>query len=443
MVRQFYKYVSRNVAGMVGISIYVIADTFFISLASGTDGIALLNLALPLYGLIFAIGSLIGIGSATRFAILNAQENGEKDFCFTQAILWQMLLSVPFVLLGIFAPEWWIYLMGGDSSLAQLGGVYVRIVMFGTPFFMMNYTFSGFARNDNAPTVAMLSALLASGFNILFDYIFMFPMGMGIAGAALATAMAPVVSIAVCCVHFFSERSTVKLVKVRMSLAKLIKGCKLGVSAFVGEISSAITATVFNFLLLSMAGNTGVAAYGIVANFSLVAMAIFNGIAQGMQPLLSDCYGRAKHRELTQLLRMGIVVAVIVELLMIMLAWLFTDNLVDIFNSENSNLLEKYAFDAIRLYFLGFIFSGANIIIISYFSSVGDAVKASVTSLLRGVFAVTVSAVVMSMLFGIIGIWLSFLTGELITFIVVVALYFSNKRKYKRNNSAKASDVLT
>lgn len=431
MVRQFYKYVSRNVAGMVGISIYVIADTFFISLASGTDGIALLNLALPLYGLIFAIGSLIGIGSATRFAIFNAQGSGEKDSCFTQALLWQLILSVPFVLLGIFAPEWWIYIMGGDTSLAQLGGVYVRIVMFGTPFFMMNYTFSGFARNDNAPTVAMLAALVASGFNILFDYIFMFPMGMGIAGAALATAMAPVVSIAVCCVHFLGKSSTVKLIRVRLSISKLIKGCKLGVSAFVGEISSAITATVYNLLLLSMAGNTGVAAYGIVANFSLVAMAIFNGIAQGMQPLLSDCYGRARFKELKLLLRMGVIMALIVELFMIVLAWLFTDNLVSVFNSENSDLLARYAFDAIRLYFLGFIFSGVNIVIISYFSSIGDAVKASVTSLLRGVFAVSVSAVIMSMLLGIIGIWLSFLTGELITFVVVLVLYLGGKRKHK------------
>lgn len=429
MVRQFYKYVSRNVAGMVGVSVYVIADTFFISLASGTDGIALLNLALPLYGLIFAIGSLIGIGSATRFALLKAQGNSEKDSCFTQSVAWQIIVSVPFILLGIIAPEWWIYIMGGDVSLAQLGGVYVRIVLLGTPFFMMNYSFSGFARNDNAPTVAMVAALVASGFNILFDYIFMFPLGMGIAGAALATAMAPAVSVAVCCVHFLSDKSTVKLIRIRLSLKKLIMGCKLGISAFVGEISSAITATVFNLLLISMAGNTGVAAYGIVANFSLVAMAIFNGIAQGMQPLLSDCYGRAKHRELTKLLRMGVLMAILVEVLMIALAWLFTDNLVSIFNSENSERLAEYAFDAIRLYFIGFAFSGINIVIISYFSSIGDAIKASVTSLLRGVFAVTVSAVVLSMLFGINGVWLSFLAGELITFVVVMAFYLTSHRK--------------
>ena len=80
MKQQFFKYVSQNVAGMIGVSVYILADTFFISVASGANGITVLNLALPIYGLIFAIGAMIGVGSATRFAIKKAQ--GQKDIDF-------------------------------------------------------------------------------------------------------------------------------------------------------------------------------------------------------------------------------------------------------------------------------------------------------------------------------------------------------------------------
>ena len=195
MKQQFYKYVFQNVAGMIGISIYILADTFFISVSAGADGITVLNLVLPLYGLIFALGSMIGIGSATRYAIKKAQGREDIDFYFTHSLTWQILISIPFILLGLFAPGNYLGFMGGDAGIIALGTDYVRIVLLFTPFFMSNYTFTAFARNDNAPTIAMFACLSGSTFNIVFDYIFMFPLKLGLAGAALATAVSPLVTI--------------------------------------------------------------------------------------------------------------------------------------------------------------------------------------------------------------------------------------------------------
>ena len=129
MLQRFSKYVFQSVAGMVGVSVYVLADTFFISVYAGADGLAVLNLILPVYGLIYAIGSMIGIGSATRYGINKAK--GEKaDHYFTQAVAWSVLISIPFVLLGIFIPDKCLALLGADAGLVAMGKTYLQIILF-------------------------------------------------------------------------------------------------------------------------------------------------------------------------------------------------------------------------------------------------------------------------------------------------------------------------
>lgn len=429
MKKQFYKYVFQNVAGMIGISIYILADTFFISVSAGADGITVLNLVLPLFGLQFALGSMIGIGSATRYAIKKAQGQEGIDFYFTHSLTWQILISIPFVLVGIFAPGNYLGFMGGDAGIIALGTDYVRIILLFTPFFMSNYTFTAFARNDNAPTIAMFACLAGSAFNIAFDYIFMFPMKLGLAGAALATAVSPIITMLVTCVHFASKKSSIKFQWVVPSVKHLFLCMQLGVSAFVGEMSSAITTAIFNILLLGIAGNIGVAAYGVVANLSLIAMAIFNGISQGVQPLLSTAYGQGNRKDLQQFLRMGLVASVVVEGVVLLLAWGMTDTLVSIFNSEGNMMLAEYAYDGLRLYFLGYVLAGINMMLVTYFSATDRARNASIASLLRGAVAVIICAVVMSMIWGMNGVWLSFLAAELVTFAVILAMWKMKSRE--------------
>ena len=159
--KQFIKYVSQNICGMLGISCYIIVDTFFISQAAGTDGITVLNLVLPVYNLIFAIGSMIGVGSATRYTILKAQEDDSAKKYFANAILCILIISIPFVLSGIFSPDTVMHMMGADAGITQLGRTYTRIFLLFTPFFMMNYVFSAFVRNDNAPTLAMIGTMIS------------------------------------------------------------------------------------------------------------------------------------------------------------------------------------------------------------------------------------------------------------------------------------------
>ena len=235
LTKQFFKYVSQNIFGLLGTSCYILADTYFISQAAGTDGVTLLNLCLPIYNFIFAIGSMIGLGAATRYAILRAQgEERAAQRYFSNAVFCACLLAVPFVLVGIFCPGTLLRLMGGDAGIVALGIPYARIFLLFTPFFMCNYIVSAFVRNDGAPSLAMVATLSGSLFNVVFDYIFMFPMGLGLAGAALATAVSPMLSIAICSRHFFQKDNTVQFVRQLPSAKLLGQSCQLGISGFVG-----------------------------------------------------------------------------------------------------------------------------------------------------------------------------------------------------------------
>ena len=165
MFHKFLKYISQSISGMIGVSIYILADTFFISYKCGADGLAALNLILPVFGLIFAIGSMIGIGSATRYSISTAK-GAPSDYYFTQSIFWCLICSIPFMLTGIFIPHKALALLGADAGLIRLGRNYMRIVLLFTPFFMSNYTFTAFARNDHATSIAMIGSISGSFFNI-------------------------------------------------------------------------------------------------------------------------------------------------------------------------------------------------------------------------------------------------------------------------------------
>ncbi len=429
MEKQLRRYILPNILAMVGISCYVLADTFFISLQAGADGITALNLTLPLYALMFALGAMVGIGSATRYSLCKSFSPEEALSYFFNSLFWTLLLSLPFVAAGIFAPDTVLRWMGADDTIVAIGTSYIQIALCYAPFFMLNYTFTAFVRNDNAPNIAMTATLVSGMFNIVFDYIFMFPMGLGMVGAALATGISPIVSISICMVHYLSAKNNVKFRWQVPSFTKLVRSCVLGFVAFVGEISSGLTTMVFNFLLLGLGGNIAVAAYGVVANIALVGTALFNGISQGLQPLASLVHGQADTQGETQIYRYSLRIGMGIALVLVASVWIWGDEMVALFNSEGSSQLAGYAGPGIRLYFLGFLCAVVNIIQAGFFSAIGKGLASSAIAFCRGVGAIVIFAFVLSNAFGITGVWLAFPAAEIFTFLLTILL----RRRFSRN----------
>ncbi|MDE6362656.1 MAG: polysaccharide biosynthesis C-terminal domain-containing protein [Lachnospiraceae bacterium] len=417
----FTKYVSQNILGMLGISVYILADTFFISLAEGADGITALNLVLPVYSLIFAVGAMIGVGSAIRFKILRARNDREAEMYFSNALLWALMIGILFILIGVLMPEKLVALLGGDDRIVAVGKDYTAIFMMFAPFFMWNHICNAFVRNDGAPSVAMAATLCSSLFNVVFDYVLMFPLRLGMRGAALATALSPVLGVAICSVHLLSKKSTITVRWTVPSARRLFAACQLGISAFVGEISSGVTTVVFNMIILRLAGNVGVAAYGVVANTSLVAAAVFNGVSQGSQPLLSDYYGRGQTDSVRKVVKLGVGAALGLALLILGMVCALAEPITAVFNHEENAALTAYAVTGLRLYFIGFLFAGFNIVGTGILSAVESARWAFAASISRGFVSIIVCAFVLSAALGMNGVWLAFPAAELLTAALVLA----------------------
>ncbi len=429
--KKLNKYILTNVLGMVSTSLYILADTIFISAKEGTNGITALNLVLPIYGMINAIGSMIGIGSAINYSIIRCVDKENANLYFANSINSILLISLIFVALGVFLPKQLLTMLGADEIILATGSTYTKIVLCFAPFFMLNYTMTAFVRNDNAPGIAMAATIVSGIFNIVFDYVFMFPLQMGMAGAALATGLSPVVSMLICLFHYLSSKNNIAFVMVLPSIKKLLAACKLGVVSFVGEISNAVTTLVFNFILLKLIGNKAVAAYGIIANIALIGTSLFNGVSQGLQPLASISHGTQNIKEKKVILLQSLKISIIIAILLILTIMLLSKNLVGIFNSKQSAELERYAGEGMRLYFLGFLFVSVNIVMAGFYSATGKAVQSSVIAICRGIIFISIFAMLFSYLFGIVGLWLSFLASETATFILIIILnLITNNRKH-------------
>ena len=196
-----------------------------------------------------------------------------------------------------------------------------------SPFFIFNYTCNAFVRNDGNPSVSMAATLISSLFNIVFDYILMFPLGMGMP-VLPATALSPVVGVMILYDSFLSKKNTVKFKWFKTSLTRLFHCCQVGMSAFVGEMSGAVIVMVFNFIILRLTGNIGVAAYGVVANTALVAVAVFNGVALGSQPLISESYGKHNIKDIKLIEKLGVATALGLAVIIVIMIWGFTDTIV-------------------------------------------------------------------------------------------------------------------
>lgn len=417
----FARYVSLNVMGMIGLSCYILADTFFVSKALGAAGLASLNLAISVYSIISAAGLMFGIGGATRFAILKTQgEEEEANRVFTWTAAMGLLAGLIFAFLGVFFAGRIAVRLGANSETLEMTSTYLRVILCFAPCFILNNVVLAFVRNDRNPALSMAAMLTGSMGNVILDYLFMFPLSMGIFGAAFATGLAPVMSLGVLSLHFIKKKNTFHPAAVRPELRRSGAVLMPGLSSFITEVSSGIVLIVFNLVILNLAGNTGVAAYGIVANLALVVIAVFTGIAQGIQPLASTGYGRGDGRMLWQVVRYAVGLAVFLAASVYLIVCLFTEPIVHIFNSEGNRELVAIAKTGIRLYFTGFLFAGTNILAAAFLSAVMRPKLAFIISVTRGGAVIIPLVLLLSLAFGMEGVWLSFTLSEFITCLLSV-----------------------
>lgn len=439
-LKEFARYTLLNVMGMIGLSCYILADTFFVSKGLGASGLAALNLAIPVYSFIHGSGLMLGVGGATKYSIFRAQ-GGQKEAnrVFTNTLYAAIALAAVFFLAGVFLSGQITTALGADAEVFTMTQTYLRVIMLFAPAFIMNDVLICFVRNDGNPRLSMIAMLLGSLSNIILDYVFIFPFGMGIFGAVLATGMAPIFSMMVLSLHR-KEKPKLKPERTKAQFGTIKTVFSLGIPSLITEVASGVVMIIFNVIILGLRGNIGVAAYGVIANLALVVVAIYTGIAQGMQPLISQAYGYGDTKKMKQIL--GYAVKTMLVLSAVIYAGVFTaaGPISDIFNSGNNAELKAIAIQGLRIYFIAMPFIGANVVLSMFFTSSERALPAQTVSLLRGMLLIVPMAFIMSTVAGLTGVWMTVPLTEGLVAVLAVAFYLRQAASNKRtlNVSAKS-----
>lgn len=423
--REFLKYSSLNVLGMIALSCYILADTFFVSKALGADGLAALNLAIPVYSFINGSGLMIGMGGGIKYSIAKSQGAAQRaDQTFTNSAVLTAVIAACFFLIGLLASGPLALLLGADGTVYEMTRTYLQVILLFAPMFMTNNLLLCFIRNDGAPQLSMAAMITGSLSNVVLDYVFMFPLGMGIFGAVLATGLAPVISILVLSPYLLRRKNQFHLRKCRIS-GKLALGIfSSGLPSLITEVSSGIVMIVFNTIILGIAGNIGVAAYGVIANLSLVVMSIYTGISQGIQPLLSSGYGTGNRKKTQSVLRYALVSAVLISVVVYVCVFFGAEPIAAVFNSEQNATLQSIAVTGLKIYFTACVFAGFNIILSVYFTSTENALPAHIISILRGFVVIIPMAFLLSAAAELTGVWAAFPATELIVSLIGAGLFF-------------------
>lgn len=430
-LQEFGKYVSQSVLSQLGVSCYILADTYFISKGVGADGLTALNLAIPVFSVMNGCGFMLGIGSGTKYGIMKGTGNEKRgDVLFTSSLCVVTVLAVIFMLIGLLAADPITVLVGANAEVYDMTRTYLQVILLFSPMFMINNLLGAVIRNDGNTSLAMTAMLSGCLFNIVFDYIFVFPMGLGLFGAVLATAVAPIISILILLQHFVKKKNQFRLIRVRPDVRLVASAAGLGVPSLVTEVSSGLVIAVFNLLILGLAGNVGVAAYGVVANISIVVIAIYNGIAQGVQPLLSREYGRSQEKNVHRFLGWAMMLTVILAMVIYVGIYWNADVIAMIFNSGRDMDLQRIAVEGLKIYFTACPFVGANILLAIYFAATDQAAPAQMISLLRGLIVIIPLAFIMANVAGLTGVWMTFPLTELVVCVVACGLYKKMKRTY-------------
>lgn len=435
-LRDYAKYSSLNILGMLGLSCYILADTFFVSLAMGADGLTALNLAIPVYSFIHGSGLMIGMGGGIRYSIFKSQGDARHTSrIFTGAVLLTVLIAAVFFLAGLFGSGFLIRLLGADDAIFQMGKTYLRVILLFAPLFMTNNLLLCFIRNDGAPQLSMAAMITGSLSNVVLDYVFMFPLKMGIFGAAFATGLAPVISILVLSPFLIQKKNQFHLQKCRINLRLALGIFSSGLPSLITEVSSGIVIIVFNMIILGLAGNTGVAAYGVIANLSLVVIAIYTGISQGIQPLMSSFYGAGNRKNIKSTLRYAMAAVVLISAVVYLTIFFGADPIAAVFNSEQNPTLQSIARQGLRIYFTGCIFAGFNIVLSVYFTSTDNPLPAHIISLLRGFILIIPLAFLLSALGKLLGVWAAFPVTELLVCLIGLGLFLKSSGGRRRSGN--------
>lgn len=422
--------------GMASWSLITVADGVFVGQGVGSHGIAAINICYPIFLVFGGFALMMGMGASVVAAIHMSQKNVKAArINITQAV-WFSMAIVAVAMAVIYAmPERISLLLGASPSLLQPVIEYMVYLLPSAPFMVCAMIGLFAIRLDGSPKYAMWCNVVPAMMNMLLDWIFIFPLDMGIKGAAIASSLSSIVGGALAFIYMGSFAKELKLYRLKataksiaLSLRNIGYQCKVGFPAMLGDVTMAMLMFVGNRAFMEHAGNDGVGAFGVACYYLPFVFMFGNAVAESAQPIVSYNYGAGHKSRVNATLAISCRTAVVGALLSVVAFSMFAQEFVNMFigTADHAAII---AINGFPYFAMGFVFFVLNLVAIGFLQSIERVAPAMMFALLRGVLFMVPCFVLLPELMGIRGIWLAMPLTEAATFLLVVLYMLINRKR--------------
>jgi putative MATE family efflux protein len=422
--------------GMFVMTLYNVVDTIFIGQYVGALGIAGLSIVFPIQMLSMGIGQMMGMGGASLISrLIGANNIARAEHALGNAFSGTIFLSAVVMVVGLSNVDFWLRVMGSSDTILPYARDYMRIILYGMFFQTFAMSMNTLIRAEGNARVPMIGMMIGAGSNIVLDAIFIIPLEMGVAGAALATVIAQLISTLYFLSYHLTGKSFLKLrprnLIFNFGIMKDIMA--IGVSALAMVLAGSIASIFVNRLLVSYGGDYHIGAFGILHRIMMFALMPGMVIGQGLQPILGYNYGARRYDRALKVIRIAITYASGISIIAFLLLYFSPELFIRIFTSD-SRLIEVSTYGA-KILFCTMPVIGAMMVGSIIFQAIGKVVQSIITSLARSAIFLLPTVLTFPRIWGIDGVWIAFPVTDALTFVLTFTLlipqinYFIRKSK--------------
>lgn len=440
---EYIKYLIPTVVGMITYSLYCLADVMFVSWGVGKEGLAALNIALPIFTLYSSLAILIGVGASVTMNICKGQaKQHEANQVFTMALLLMTILGIILTFVSVLFQKEIAQILGANEKILDKVIIYLKPIYYAILLYMFTGTMIVIVRGDGNPKLVMIAGMTGNVLNIFLDYIFVIEWNMGIFGAGFATVIGFSTSAFLLMLHFIKRKNTVHLTRSFLDIKLGIRMLKNGVGASILEISVGVSIFLINLALMKVSGDTSVAIFNVISNIAFIKKGLFGGMAQASQPIISMNYGLKKVDYITLVRKYAMYMAGISGILIFIVLTCIGDQLIGALVSWDEEVVIAGQ-KAISIYFIGSAFNGLNTVLMYYFQSIESAMDAILLAFMRGIVFVFILLLCLSHI-GVLGVWMVMPLSEILAFtcFIIIDKVWVSKRLKAIQNSSEQEQII-
>lgn len=416
---------------MIFTSIYSVVDGFFVSNWAGKTPFAAVNLIYPFIMILGGVGFMLGSGGSALVAKVLGQGDRERaNRYFTMMVCATVVAGVVLSALGIVFLRPIAGALGATPDMIDDCVVYGRIILCFNTAFMLQNLFQTFLTTAQKPKLGLLCTVAAGVTNIVLDALLVAVFRLGIVGAAVATGISQTIGGVLPLLYFLRPNdSALRLCPTRIEVKPLVQACTNGASEMMSNISGSLVSMLFNFQLMRLAGEDGVAAYGVLMYVNFIFLAIFIGYTIGTAPIISYHYGAENPDEVKNILRKSLGLMAGVGVAMTALAWALATPLARIFVGYDQDLMEMTR-RAFHICSFMFLVAGVNIFGSSFFTALNNGLISAVISFLRGLVFQCLSVILLPIFFKLDGVWGAVVVADVCAVAVTSAFLLAKRKRY-------------